>query len=171
MRAQIDPLVKRKRNSAALIASWFVLSAVPAVAIEDPKVYPGILCQPNANTVRFSRGISGTIGNSGSVMSTFICPVIHDSFNDPSLIELAHIVVAGAAVNCTIRSRNEIGGASVSLEPSTIQLFPGNVRKLTFAFGPGDFPNTASGAVWFVCDLPPGTGVISYRVDENDNEN
>jgi hypothetical protein len=140
------------------------------MASEDTKVYPGTLCQPGISTTLVTRDISGRIVNSGSTLTAFICPVVHDSFDEPSSIEFASIAVIGTTVNCTIRSRNEIGGSSVSLGPSSITPFPNNIRRLNFATGDANFGNTTNGAVWFVCDLPASSGIISYRVDENEDE-
>jgi hypothetical protein len=132
----------------------------------DQKVYPGTLCQPPANTTVFMRDVHGKITNSGSTTLAFICPAIHDSFEGP--IEYAHIVVVGANVDCTIRSRDELGGSPVTTSPSSI-IPSGNIRKLVFAgSSEEDFPIRSNGSVWFVCDLPPNTSIISYRIEEID---
>jgi hypothetical protein len=146
------------------------------MALEDIKVYPGALCQSETNAQSIVRNARGVMFNAGTDPQTWICPIVRDR---PDSIEDATIVVRdnngdpNADVSCTLFSRTPTG----QLVASEAQGSAG-AELAALEYGAGD-PNIDSmpgdGHYYFRCTIP-GTsqglrsGVVSYRVTENANE-
>jgi hypothetical protein len=144
------------------------------MAVEDVKVYPGALCQSETNTQSIVRNTRGVMLNTGTDPQTWICPIVRDR---PDSIEDATIVVRNGdpntGVSCTLFSRTPTGQLVASEAQGST-----NAGVVLLEYGAGD-PNIDSnpgdGLYYFRCTIP-GTfegllsGVVSYRVNENANE-
>jgi hypothetical protein len=146
------------------------------MAVEDVNVYPGALCQSETNTQSILRNARGVMLNTGTDPQTWICPIVRDR---PDSIEGATIVVSdrngdpNADVSCTLFSRTPTGQpVDFEAQGST------DAGVVALRYGAGD-PNIDSnpgdGHYYFRCTIPGtsqgrGSGVVSYRVNENANE-
>jgi hypothetical protein len=149
------------------------------MALEDVKVYPGALCQSETNTQSIVRNLKGMMVNTGTDPQTWICPIVRDR---PDSIEDATIVVRdrnavegdpNADVSCTLFSRTPTG----QLVASEAQGSTGTgIVALKYGVGdPNIDSNPGDGHYYFRCTIPGtfegrGSGVVSYRVKENANE-
>jgi hypothetical protein len=148
-----------------------------SVMAVDGKAYPGALCQPETNTQSIVRNTKGVMFNTGTDPQTWICPIVRD--RHVSSIEDATIVVRdnngdpNADVSCTLFSRTPTG----QLVASEAQGSAGT-GVVPLEYGAGD-PNIDSmpgdGHYYFRCTIPGifgglRSGVLEYRVTENDGE-
>jgi hypothetical protein len=146
---------------------------VSVMALEDEKIYPGALCQPETNTQSILRNIKGMMFNTGSEPQNWICPIVRDR---PDNILSAAIVVrdrnatAGgpnADVSCTLFSRTPTGGPV----DSATQVTAGDAGIVALEYGNIN-SQMGDGHYYFRCTIP-GTfegrrsGVIDYRIKEN----
>jgi hypothetical protein len=149
---------------------------ISVMALEDVKVYPGALCQPETNTQSIVRNTKGVMFNTGTDPQTWICPIVRDR---PGSIEDATIVVRdnngdpNADVSCTLFSRTPTGQLVASEAQGSVGT---EVAGLGYGVGdPNIDSNPGDGHYYFRCTIP-GTsqglrsGVVSYRVNENVNE-
>ena len=146
---------------------------VSVMALQDEKIYPGALCQPETNTQSILRNIKGMMFNTGTEPQNWVCPIVRDQ---PGSIASAAIVVrdkngtAGgpnADVSCTLFSRTPTGGSVDSSAPQGTTGDPGTV---TLEYGNIN-SQMGDGHYYFGCTIP-GTfegrrsGVIEYRIKE-----
>jgi hypothetical protein len=144
------------------------------MALEDEKIYPGALCQPETNTQSILRNSKGIMLNTGPEPQNWICPIVRDR---PGSIASAAIVVrdrnatAGgpnADVSCTLFSRTPTGGPVDSSAP---QVTASDAGTVTLEYGAIN-SQMGDGHYYFGCTIP-GTfegrrsGVIGYRIKEN----
>ena len=160
----------------------YLLVGLPLIAFNvsvmavNGKAYPGALCQPETNTQSILRNTKGVMFNAGTDPQTWICPIVRDR---PGSIEGATIVVRdnngdpNADVSCTLFSRTPTG----QLVASEAQGSTGTgVVELEYGVGdPNIDSNPGDGHYYFRCTIPgtsqgPRSGVVSYRVNENANE-
>lgn len=159
---------------ALIILSSLTLTTA-ALAAEDEKAYPGAACQPLNNTANFLRDVDGRIFNGGTEAQQLICPVVKDisADNNP---EFARISAIGD-LRCTFESRGPLGDGAANASPSSI--VPGPVVQLQYGLGDVNIDvGVKSGFYYFLCNVPgrgpegqnPLSGVVSYLVTENDDE-
>lgn len=169
--------MKRARILAILGVSLTTVS-LSAMSAEDGKTFPGALCQPETGVQSVLRDSTGSMFNTSTAAQAWTCPVVRDVMGDE--IEGAVITVVDRNVaagdpnvSCTLYSRTPIGGLVASEFHSTA----GGPGTVTLLYAPGN-PNLAGaqeGYYYFRCSIP-GTylgrrsGIVSYRVVENDGE-
>ena len=148
------------------------------MAAEDVKVYPGALCQSETNTQSIVRNPQGVMLNTDTDPQTWICPIVRN-----------HVSLEGAII--MVRDRNAVEGdpnADVSCRlftrTPTGQLVASEAQGsagtgvVPLEYGAGD-PNIdgmpGDGHYYFRCTIPGifgglRSGVVEYRVTENDGE-
>lgn len=142
-----------------------------ALAREVPGVYPGAACQPSTHSDKIVRKSDGGMYSADSVTRTWLCPVKRDWENGGS-IEFGQVTVVEASyqrTTCTIYSKWETGGTYNALTGSSTTL--SGTRKITFGAGSADAVYVPKyGYVYFLCTVPPGSGILNYRATENVGE-
>lgn len=137
-----------------------------AALADDDKLYPGAMCLTARNTSVFTRDTLGRLLNTGTVPLTFICPVVKDTFTGLNQFEFAQITILGPVFPCSFITRNDEGKLPVTATPSSIVPVPGGINKLRFGDGPPNLGASGNVYAYFVCTVPPRSGVISYKVSE-----
>ena len=148
-----------------LLLGLSLISVSFSAAAGDMKSYPGAMCQPERNSqpIRIhTRG--GYAANAGTSPQVWFCPIIRDVEPNvmPRGIEYAEVIVGSPEITCQLFSRTSAGtlidgnspDETVPREHLVVHRY---LTRVNAAFG---------GYYHFRCVVPPGAGVISYRIDE-----
>lgn len=155
----------------ALIALPILVSAAATMASEDAHTFPGATCQPQLSTDPVRRNDEGRMVNDGTAAQTWICPVARDAVDNNNGVEAAQIIVVGPVASCSFYSMTENGG-TVHIASPDRTIPRGNLRVLEYGAGDDNIPSRPGGFYHFRCRIPPDSGVVMYRLDENnDDEN
>jgi hypothetical protein len=145
---------------------------VSVMALEDEKIYPGALCQPETNTQSILRNSKGIMLNTGPEPQNWICPIVRDqpgSIKDATITVRDKNATAGdpkADVSCTLFSRTPTG----KLVDSGTQGTVGDAGTVPLQYGAIN-SQMGGGHYYFRCTIP-GTfegrrsGVLEYRITE-----
>lgn len=160
-----------------LIVLLALAMAGVAMAAEDGKVYPGIMCQRAlglADDVVYS-GDGGVYNKNRSGSIVVVCPIVRDVVLGTLGANSAEVRVrqgGSIPVSCTLYSRGPFGipyyqGQSVETTPAGAN--PPSFFTLKF----GKIAAYTEGYYHFQCIIPPiekeqESGVLSYRLDESD---
>jgi hypothetical protein len=135
-----------------------------AMASEDTKRFPGSLCQARNSSDLVSYGDNGSPKNESSAVQTWICPIVRDDVGDGDDPEYAEVSVT-SGVSCLFWASSKSAGSPSITSSSTVG------PTLTYALGDANIANNhTDGYYHFVCTVPPGGRVYSYRIDENQGE-
>jgi len=150
-----------------LLLGLSLISVSFSAAARDIKIYPGAMCQPERNSQPIKINTRGGYpANAGTSTQVWVCPAIRDvtASDDaaPRGIEYAEVVVGSPEITCQLFSRTTAGTLIDGNSPDDTVPREHLVvhRFLT--------PVNAAlrGYYHFRCVVPPGAGVISYRIDE-----
>lgn len=155
-------------------------ASLSTLAVEDWKSFPGALCQPTSNTQAIGGQSEGGLRNASNTFQLWICPIVRDVMGDE--IEGAEITVVDRnvaagdpSVICTLQSRTATGGFTAAESHSTAG-GSATPTTLVYAAGAPNLAGATGGFYYFACAIPGvynsnQSGVVSYRVIENDGEN
>jgi hypothetical protein len=136
---------------------------------EDAKTFPGATCQTTSSADPVSRrSLNGRMQNEGTSDQTWICPVVRDAVDVATGVEFAQIIVTSATASCSFRSVTETGDRVEFASPDTI-IPRGSLRILQYRPGDRNIANAEDGYYYFDCRIPAGSGVLMYRLDENES--
>jgi len=155
--------VRKKTIGAAALVFAFSIS-VASLAV-DGKRYAGSYCKfADGDTGWKSRHPSKFQNGAGSTLRA-VCPVVQDGIDgDIEYVE----VIANAEVDedtCYVSERRQDGSAGSWTHEDVVEASEG-YNKTRWGVGAG-YLNTAAGAAFSIaCDLPNGSLILMYRVDE-----
>jgi len=155
--------VRKKIIGAAALVVAFSIS-VASLAV-DGKRYAGSFCAfADGDTGWKSRHPSKFQNGAGSTLRA-VCPVIQDGIDGD--IEYAE-VIADAAIDentCYFSERRQ-DGSYYSWTHDDVVSAGGGYNKTRWANGSAQLSTTAGAAFSIACDLPNGSLILMYRVDE-----
>jgi hypothetical protein len=148
----------------------FALSVASATvsAAEYSSSYPGAMCQPVGNNQPIRNNGRGGYGlNASAVQQTWICPVVSSAFVCSAEfctrhIRYAEVVVGSDAITCQLFSRTS-AGTLIDVNAPDRTDFREHLYAHVFE---RNLDGRLAGFYHFRCEVPPGVGVISYRVEE-----
>jgi len=148
----------------ASMASLILASLLPAAAVhaEDGKVYPAVLCQPLYFGAQPQR-TPYAIYPAASGISQFVCPGIRDEVYSTHGLNSAVVTYnkqAAQSVTCYIYSFAQSGAYSYLYKTDSANV--AGVRKMVF----GSIAGYPSGHYAVVCNMPAGSSMISYNLNE-----
>jgi hypothetical protein len=158
-----------------LLLGLSLISVSFSAAAGDLKVYPGAMCQPEGNSqpVKINaRG--GYAANAGTSTQVWFCPIIRDIEAGGDVasrgIEYAEVVVGSLEITCELFSRTSAGTLIDKVNSDGNFYHREHLFVLKYpTLNAHDIPEGAVNYYHFRCVVPPGAGVISYRVDELTN--
>lgn len=151
----------------AMLLSVFGLSAVlcaPQAYAEDQKVYDGTECRAYypADAARLITTDFGLFAGQNEVFIN--CPIVRDNISNLNGTKAAVVSVFNrnidGLVGCTLWSNSDNGG-NVVKTAAVAQSFQGQ-QQLNVDVN----ASLNSGYYHLVCYLPPGSGILSYRINE-----
>ena len=154
-----------------LLLGLLLISMSFSAAARDVKIYPGAMCQPERNSEPIkinTRG--GYAANASTSTQVWVCPIIRGvvpaaDVAPPQGIEYAEVVVGSPGITCELFSRTTAGTLVEGNSPDDTVPREHLVVHRFLTHVNADF----TGYYHFRCVVPPGAGVISYRVDEVTN--
>jgi len=146
-----------------------LLAPVAASASEHATRVPGGACKSilpqSRDTQLFS---SDKIYNSSNDTVDIACPVTRNT-QVASSIEYASVLTE-FGVRCTLLLMNDIGNFYANPTNTSTESYQNGYMRLIWAAGEENLETPADGTYTFLCTLPPRTGVYSYSVVENVDE-